>query len=55
MSHSIPPFGLRLPPDLKQWVEDQARQNLRSQNSEIIYRLEAARHQAEKTAPNHTA
>lgn len=32
----IPPFGLRLPPDLKEWVEKQARINGSSQNSEVV-------------------
>jgi hypothetical protein len=36
----IPPFGLRMMPELKQRVEAEARANGRSLNSEIIARLE---------------
>ncbi|MGA2493850.1 MAG: Arc family DNA-binding protein [Roseiarcus sp.] len=36
----IPPFGLRLTPDLKQRVEASARANSRSLNAEITARLE---------------
>lgn len=32
----IPPFGVRMPPDLRQWVAEQARVNGSSQNSEVI-------------------
>lgn len=38
----IPPFGLRLPSDLKQRVQDAATANNRSMNAEIIARLEAS-------------
>lgn len=37
---NIPPFGLRMQPDLKAKVEDAARSNNRSLNAEIIARLE---------------
>jgi len=37
----IPPFGLRLPPDLKERVQSAAKDNQRSMNAEIIARLEA--------------
>lgn len=37
---SIPPFGLRMQPELKQQIEDQAQTNGRSLNAEIIWRLE---------------
>lgn len=37
---NIPPFGLRMQPDLKTRVEDAARANNRSLNAEIIDRLE---------------
>lgn len=37
---SIPPFGLRMHPDLKSRVEDAARRNGRSLNAEIVSRLE---------------
>lgn len=36
MTSSIAPFGLRLPPDAKAWVEDQARRYGSSQNAEIV-------------------
>lgn len=37
---SIPPFGLRMQPGLKRRLEDAARANGRSLNSEIVARLE---------------
>lgn len=38
---NIPPFGLRMQPDLKARIEDAARANNRSLNAEIIARLES--------------
>jgi hypothetical protein len=35
----IPPFGLRLPPDLKERVQAVAKANNRSMNAEIVARL----------------
>jgi Arc-like DNA binding dprotein len=37
---AIPPFGLRMRPELKRRVEEAARANNRSLNSEIVARLE---------------
>lgn len=37
---NITPFGLRMQPDLKARVELSARENNRSLNAEIVYRLE---------------
>lgn len=39
-TNQIAPFGLRLQPELKQKIKDVAANNARSQNSEIIHRLE---------------
>jgi Arc-like DNA binding dprotein len=36
-------YALRLPPELKAWLEEQARANRRSLNSEIVFRLEQSR------------
>lgn len=36
------PLQLRLPPDLKAWVEAEAAKNCTSQNSEIIRAIRAA-------------
>lgn len=45
-----PPFGLRMPDDVKDWVARQAKANMRSQNSEIIVALkEKMERQAETT------
>lgn len=33
---AVTPFGLRMPSDIKKWVEQKASQNMRSQNAEII-------------------
>jgi len=53
MSGVITPFGLRLPPELKQWLSGKAQTNHRSMNSELIYRLEESR-AAEDRAKNQT-
>ena len=37
---SIAPFGLRMPPELKQQIEEQAMASGRSLNAEIVWRLE---------------
>ncbi|QHA83563.1 Arc family DNA-binding protein [Pseudomonas mediterranea] len=39
MSRKDPQFNLRLPEELKQWVESQAQENCRSQTAEIVFRL----------------
>ena len=46
MASTIAPFGLRLPPDAKAWVEDQARRYGSSQNAEIV---RAVRERMERT------
>lgn len=38
-----PPFGLRLPDDLKEWVKETARKEGRSQNNLVVRLLEGAR------------
>lgn len=43
MSLVIAPFGLRLPPELKQWLSGKAQENRRSMNSELVRRLEESR------------
>lgn len=40
MSKQIPPFGLRLPPEVKDELEKLAEKNRRSLNAEITVRLE---------------
>ena len=40
MTRVIPPFGLRMRPELKQAIENAAKYNKRSVNAEINYRLE---------------
>lgn len=42
-----PQLKIRLPKALKEWIEAQARTNCRSQNSEIVYRLEQMKKQQE--------
>ncbi len=46
------PMQLRLPEDLKAWIEDQANRNGSSQNSEII---RAVRERMERLAENRSA
>lgn len=43
MASPIPPFGVRMPPELKDWLSEQARQSRRSLNGEIVKRLEESR------------
>lgn len=45
---SIHPFGLRMPPDLKEWLAQQAKIDTRSLNSEIVKRLQESRERDEK-------
>ncbi len=46
MSRDISPFGLRMPAELKTWLEQQAQNNGRSLNAEIVQRLESGMNQA---------
>lgn len=48
MARKDPQFNLRLPEDLKQWVENQAQKNCRSQTAEIIFRLMAEKARQEQ-------
>jgi predicted HicB family RNase H-like nuclease len=47
---NIAPFGLRMHPDLKQQIEEQARANGRSLNAEIVWRLEQSLSSAKPSA-----
>lgn len=38
----LPPYGLRIPPDLKEGIQKAAKENNRSMHAEIIARLEAS-------------
>lgn len=40
---SIKPFGLRLPPELKEWVTEQAKKDRRSVNSWLTILIEEKR------------
>ena len=40
MSRDVNPFGLRMPPEVKEELEKMAEQNSRSLNAEIVVRLE---------------
>ncbi|WP_158970948.1 Arc family DNA-binding protein [Chachezhania sediminis] len=46
------PLQLRLPPELKAWIEEQAEKNGSSQNSEII---RAVRDRMDRTQEAHSA
>jgi len=43
VKRSDPQMKIRLPKPLKDWIEEKAAENVRSQNAEIIYRLEQAK------------
>ncbi len=49
-ARAINPYGLRLPPELKQWVENRAKQNNRSINAEIVTIFQELRAREEQTA-----
>lgn len=38
-----PPFGLRMPDDLKEWIKETAQKEGRSQNNLVVRLLESAR------------
>lgn len=42
MSRDIVPLGLRMPPDLKEQIEQAAKASGRSMNAEIVARLQAS-------------
>jgi predicted HicB family RNase H-like nuclease len=42
-ARKIAPFGLRLPPELKEWLQQQALKNHRSLNAELLARLEQSK------------
>jgi len=42
-ARKISPLQVRFPPELKEWLKDQAQQNRRSVNSEIVALLERTR------------
>lgn len=44
-AHQLAPYPLRLPPDLRQQLAEDAARNQRSLNGEIVYRLQQAQHQ----------
>ncbi|AZC88383.1 hypothetical protein C4K29_2080 [Pseudomonas chlororaphis subsp. piscium] len=39
MSRKDPQFNLRLPEELKQWIESKAQENCRSRTAEIVFML----------------
>jgi hypothetical protein len=43
MRQSQPQMKIRLPQHLKDWIEERAAENVRSQTAEIVFRLEQAR------------
>jgi hypothetical protein len=47
------PYGLRMPNDLKSWLEVKARENKRSLNNEIGFVLESYRAQNQKREASH--
>lgn len=43
MRQNQPQMKIRLPKYLKDWVEEKAAENVRSQAAEVVFRLEQAR------------
>lgn len=53
-SQNVVPLGVRMPADVREWVEANARRNLRSLNSEIVLALrEKMQRTSEKSEPRH--
>jgi len=50
MARKDPQFNLRLPEELKQWLENQAQENCRSQTAEIVFRLMEEKRRQEQAA-----
>ena len=50
MARTDPQLIVRLPIDLKTWVEDRAAQNGRSQNAEVVQILKQERERCERQA-----
>jgi hypothetical protein len=44
------PYPLRLPVDLREWMEKRATENQRSLNMELTYRLRESKEREEKAA-----
>lgn len=42
------PFKFNLPADLKRWLEQEAKREVRSQGAQVVYCLRAAMQQAEQ-------
>lgn len=38
-----PPYPLRMPDELRQWMSDRAKENLRSLQGEILHRLQESK------------
>ena len=49
-ARQMPQANLKLPPDLKAWLQAEADRNMRSFNSECVFRLEQSRKAQEPTA-----
>jgi predicted HicB family RNase H-like nuclease len=47
--HTIKPFGLRMPRELKDWLTARAKSAKRSLNSELLLLLEEAKQAEERT------
>lgn len=47
---SVKPFGLRLPPELKRWIEAEAKKNFSSQNNEIVRAVQLLREHRSKAS-----
>ena len=52
MSRDVNPFGLRMPPEVKEELEKLAEQNRRSLNAEIVVRLEESIRRGKRTLAN---
>lgn len=45
MAKDDPYFRMRIPREIKDWIENEAKENKRSQNSQIIYCIEQQKKQ----------
>lgn len=47
---NLKPFGLRIPPELRQWIADRAKDEGRSMNAEILQLIKVAKRSQDSEA-----
>lgn len=52
-AREVPPVGVRMPPDMRAWLKNQAAVNRRSLNSEVLMILDEVRRTRQDAAGHH--